>query len=142
MSRKLEQGRTRRWCDTRTLKEASAGLQYPSETNAPFEAFGWPQGEGKPDKARVLELAGLPPDTPVRVKTVDAFFKDATEEQDWMDQDERAEAQGFRQLVQTIKGALSDVKVFVVGQEAEKDAYIVGRAESGWAGLKTKVVET
>jgi hypothetical protein len=31
--------------------------------------------------------------------------------------------------------------VFEVGR-TEKDVYIVGRAESGWAGLKTKVVET
>jgi Nuclease A inhibitor-like protein len=34
------------------------------------------------------------------------------------------------------------VKVFLVGKGAEKDAYIVGRVDGGWAGLKTKVVET
>jgi hypothetical protein len=31
--------------------------------------------------------------------------------------------------------------VFLAGR-AEGDAYIVGRAESGWVGLKTKVVQT
>jgi hypothetical protein len=37
---------------------------------------------------------------------------------------------------------LSDVKVFEVGN-VEKDVSIVGRVEGdGWAGLKTKVVET
>ena len=36
---------------------------------------------------------------------------------------------------------MSDVKVFEVG-DTEKDVYIVGRTESGWEGLKTKVVET
>jgi hypothetical protein len=32
-------------------------------------------------------------------------------------------------------------KVFQVGR-VESDVYIVGRAESGWAGLKTKTVQT
>jgi Nuclease A inhibitor-like protein len=52
-----------------------------------------------------------------------------------------AVVQRFKQLVQTIKETLKDVKVFLVGK-AEKDAYIVGRTDGGWAGLKTKVVET
>jgi hypothetical protein len=41
-----------------TLKKASEGLLFPSETDAPFEPFVWEGEEGKPDKARVLELAG------------------------------------------------------------------------------------
>src|SRR5437879_6306462 len=121
-----------------TLKSASRGLLFRSETDAPFTVFEWPGQEGKPDKARVLELAGLPPGTPVRTKSLDAFFKDATQEQDWMDDQEKAEAQRFKQLVQAIKDNLADVKVFLAGR-AESDAYIVGRAESGWAGLKTKI---
>jgi hypothetical protein len=110
-------------------------------TDAPFEPFEWPSEQGKPDKARVLELAGLPPGTPVKVKGLDAFFKDTTREQDWMDDGEKAEAQRFKQLVQAIKDNLADGKVFLAGR-VESDAYIVGRAESGWAGLKTKVVQT
>ena len=39
------------------LKRASQGLLFPSETDAPFEAFEWPGEQGKPDTARVLELA-------------------------------------------------------------------------------------
>jgi hypothetical protein len=124
-----------------TLKKASEGLLFPSETDAPFETFEWPGEEGKPDKTRVLELAGLPAGTPVKAKGVDAFFKDATREEDWHDDKEKAEEQRFRQLVQAIKDNLKDVKVFVAGR-AEKDALVVGRTDSGWAGLKTKVVET
>jgi hypothetical protein len=125
-----------------TLKKASAGLQYRSETDAPFEAFEWPGEEDKPDKARVLELAGLAANTPVKMKGLDAFFTDQTKEEDWHDDEERAEAQKFRDLVQTLKEALADIKVFLVGKGAEKDVYIVGQAGEGWAGLKTKVVET
>ena len=127
--------------DVSALKTASQGLLFPSETDAPFEAFDWPGEQGKPDKARVLELAGLPPGTPVRVKGLDAFFKDATTEQDWHDDQEKAEVQKFKQLVQTLKESLADVKVFLAGG-AESDAYVVGRAEAGWAGMKTKVVQT
>jgi hypothetical protein len=123
------------------LEQASKGLLFPSETDAPFEAFEWPAEEGKPDKARVLELAGLPAGTPVKAKGVDAFFKDATREEDWHNDEEKAEVQRFRQLVQASKDNLKDVKVFLAGR-AEKDAFIVGRTDSGWAGLKTKVVET
>jgi Nuclease A inhibitor-like protein len=124
------------------LKKASAGLLFPSETDAPFEPFEWAGQEGKPDKARVLELAGLPPDTPIKTKSLDAFFKDVTQEQDWMDEGEKAEVQRVKHLVQALKDNLGDVKVFLAGGRAEKDAYIVGRAEEGWAGLKTKVVQT
>src|SRR5438105_3464901 len=59
-----------------------------------------------------------------------------TKEQDWMDAGERAEAQRFKHLVQTIKDNLSDVKVFLVGGGAEKVAIVVGRTEAGWAGLR------
>jgi hypothetical protein len=124
------------------LAKASAGLLFPSETDAPFEAFEWPGEQGKPDKARVLELAGLPPDTSVKAKGLDAFFKDATQEQDWHDDQERAEVQRFKDLVKTLKESLKDVKVFVAGR-TESDVYVVGRAEAGgWAGLKTKMVQT
>ena len=58
-----------------------------------------------------------------------------------MDDEEKPEVQRFKQLVQALKDNLSDVKVFLAGG-AEKDVFIVGRADAGWAGLKTKVVET
>jgi hypothetical protein len=75
------------------------------------------------------------------VKSLDASFRDATQEQDWMDEEEKAEVQRFKGLVQAIKDNLSDVKVFLAGR-AEADAYIVGQTESGWAGLRTRVVQT
>lgn len=124
------------------LKAASKGLLYRSETDAPLEAFEWPGEEGKPQKARVLELAGAAATTPVKVRGLDAFFADATQEQDWHDDEEKAEVERFNQLVQTLKETLEDSKVFLLGRGAEKDAYVVGRTDSGWAGLKTRVVET
>jgi hypothetical protein len=90
----------------------------------------------------VLELAGLPGNTPVRTKSLDAFFLDVTEEQDWHDDEEKAQVERFKQLVGTLKETLKDVKVFLAGEAAESDAYIVGRTEAGWAGLRTRVVQT
>jgi hypothetical protein len=125
-----------------TLKEAGKGILFRSDTDAPFEAFAWPDGQGKPDKARVLELAGLPPTTAVRTKSLEAFFDEATLEEDWHDEEEKQEVEKNKQLVKSINAALADVKVFETGRGVEKDVYIVGRAEAGWAGLKTKVVES
>jgi histidine triad (HIT) family protein len=123
------------------LKKASEGLTFQSETDAPFEVVEWPGEQGKPDKARVLELAGVPAGTAVKVKGIDSFFKDSTAQEDWQEDEERAEVQRFKQLVQALKDTLTDAKVFVVGKP-ESDAYVVGRTDSGWAGLKTKVVQT
>jgi hypothetical protein len=58
-----------------------------------------------------------------------------------MGEGETAEAQRFQQLVRTLKENLSEVKVFLAGG-AESDAGIVGRTDSGWAGLKTQVAQT
>jgi hypothetical protein len=79
--------------------------------------------------------------TPDDVQRRIGFFKDATTEEDWHDPQEKAEVQRFRQLVQTLKETLKDVKVCLVGK-TESDAHLVGRTDSGWAGLKTRVVQT
>ncbi len=49
----------------------------------------------------------------------------------------------FQKLAKVLKEQLAGVEVYKVGEEAEKDVYIVGRAVDGrWSGLKTQVVET
>ena len=89
-----------------TLKEASKGLQFPSETDVPFEPFLWEGEEGKSDKTRVLELAGKPPKTPAKVMSLDSFFKDVTTEEDWHNAEEKEEVRRFRDFVQTLKKTL------------------------------------
>ncbi len=51
-------------------------------------------------------------------------------------------ATALQSLGQTIEDNLSDRKVFPAGGRVEKDAFIVGRTEAGWAGLRTKVLQT
>ena len=127
---------------TQALKKASQGLLFPSETDAPFEPFEWPGEQGKPDKARVLELAGLPPNTPVKVEEPGRLLQGRDQGGGLARrggegggpevQAARAGAQGGAGGRQGVPG----------GQGVESDVYIVGRPEAGWAGLKTKVVET
>jgi hypothetical protein len=49
----------------------------------------------------------------------------------------------FQALRKALEGQLSCITVYKVGDEAEKDAYVVGKTADGrWAGLKSTVVET
>jgi hypothetical protein len=49
----------------------------------------------------------------------------------------------FDALAKTLQEQLSGVKVYRVGEEPERQVYIVGKGPDGrWAGLKTPVVET
>jgi len=51
--------------------------------------------------------------------------------------------QKFDKLAKPVDEQLSGVKVYKVGDEAEKRAYVVGKTKDGkWAGLRTTVVET
>ncbi|MEG4496652.1 nuclease A inhibitor family protein [Microcoleus sp. F10-C6] len=123
------------------LQQASKGLLFLSESDAPFEVIHWPaQGELTPPK--LLQLTGHPPDAPVELRTVDDFFAIATVEEDWHDQDERETVQRFHNLVSILKQNLSQLQVYRVGS-IDIDAYIVGVTDGGeWAGLSTKLVET
>ncbi len=114
------------------LKKASKGLRYTSETDAPFEPFAW-KASGKLTKSSLLDLAGASKGTAVEQDSLDNFFAAVPPE----------DKARFQQLRQALQDQLSAIKVYKVGDEAQKDAYIVGKAADGrWAGLKTTVVET
>ena len=49
----------------------------------------------------------------------------------------------FDKLAAAVKQQLSGVKVYKVGDDPERQVYVVGKTSDGkWAGLKTTVVET
>src|SRR5436309_2216284 len=115
-----------------TLKKASKGLVYTSETDAPLEPFAW-EGGGKLTAARVRELAVAEKGTAVEQTTLADFFGAVPDE----------DKEKFQALTKALQEQLSGVKVFKVGDEAERQVYLVGKAPDGrWAGLKTTVVET
>lgn len=123
------------------LKQASKGLLFLSESEAPFEVIHWPaQGELTP--AKLLQLTNHPPDAPVEMRTVDDFFAIATQEEDWHDEEERETVKRFQNLVSILKQNLSQLQVYRVGS-IEIDVYIIGVTDGGGLlGLSTKLVET
>ena len=115
-----------------TLKKAAKGLKYTSETEAKLEPFLWEDGDKLTD-AHLLELAGEEEGAAVEQESLDDFFHAVPPE----------DKEKFDALAKVLKEQLSGVKVYKVGDEAEKQAYIVGKTKDGqWAGLKTTVVET
>ncbi len=105
---------------------------YTSESEDRLEAFLWEDG-GKLTRKHLLELAGAKAGTQVEESTLDDFFHAVPPE-------DRA---GFDALATVSGQQLSGVKVYKIGNEAEKEACIAGKTGDGhWAGLRTTVVET
>jgi hypothetical protein len=114
------------------LQQAAKGLRYTSETDAPLDAFAWDDGAALTTK-HLLELANVEPGEKVEMDTLENFFYAVPPE----------DKTKFDALAKALQGLLTGIKVFKVGDEAEKEAYIVGKTTDGhWAGLKTTIVET
>ena len=123
------------------LKQASDGLQCMSESDYPFEVFQW-EGQEPLTAETVITQTNHRPDTPVEVVQLDEFFQNATQEEDWHNDEEKETVKRSQALVETLKTHLSDIQVYRLGT-VEIDVYIVGKTPSGnLAGLSTKVVET
>ncbi len=114
------------------LRSASKGLVFTSDTDAKLQPFAWKDG-GDLSAEGVLEHAGADADTPVEETTLDRFFRAVPSE----------DRPQFDRLTKVLQQQLSGIKVYKLGDDAEKPVYIVGKtADSRWAGLKTTVVET
>jgi hypothetical protein len=124
------------------LTQASKGLEFPSESEYPFEPFLW-KGDGTAlTSEQIIQKAGLRGTSKTKVVDLDSFFQPATEEQDWFGPEEKETMKKFRNLVQVLKANLKDIQVLRAGK-TEIEVVILGRTCDGdWAGLKTRVVET
>lgn len=124
------------------LEQASRGLTYQSETDAPWTVVSWPSAEGEPAGEAVKKKGRHRADAPVKAQTLDDFFAPLVEDKDWYGGEEKAVAAHYRSLLNVIRGRLTVPKVFRVG-ERRVAVYLIGQAkEGGWAGLKTTAVET
>jgi hypothetical protein len=116
------------------LEKASKGLLFPSESEAPFKSFLWQDAGGKLSKARLRELVKAEEDTSIEEMGLDELFQSSVPSEDMP---------RFKKLADAIKSNLSGVTVYKVGDEAEREVYIVGKTSDGqYAGLQTSVVET
>jgi hypothetical protein len=112
-----------------------------SESEYPLEPFLWDDTSELSPQA-LLEKLHRPADTPVEERPLNAFFEPAIRQEDWYNDDEKAIAQRFQSLLDTLKQVLQDPLVYRVGR-VEIDVYITGKTPAGHiVGLKTKVIET
>lgn len=123
------------------LKSLTEGLSYQSESDYAVEPYARAANDGAPS-AEEFAKGKEGEDADVRELDFDSFFGNYTDEQDWWGEEERAVAAKFQALVKFLKESLSDIKVYRVGG-VEADVYVVGKTSTGgFAGVKTKIVET
>jgi hypothetical protein len=124
------------------LHQAAAGLTYPSETDAPWTAFAWPDATGIPTGGDVRRRGEQKPHAAIGEQTLDALFTPLAQMQDWFGDKERMAAAKNQALFDVVKRLLTGPKVFRFG-ERKVAIFVVGQVrEGGWAGLKTMAVET
>jgi hypothetical protein len=124
------------------LRDAVEGLVYISETDAPWEAFAWPEAAGSPTAEEVRRLGGHPPDAPAEESDWFEFIEPKTTDEDWHGDAERADVRRYRRLREVVERRMTDVRIVRIG-EIEVTTYVVGRAvEGGWAGVRARAVET
>lgn len=123
------------------LKSLTEGLSYQSESDYAVEPYAREADKGAPS-AEEFAKGRAGEDAAVREMDFDSFFGNYTNEQDWWGDEERAVAKKFQALVAFLKESLKEIKVYRVGG-VEADVYVVGKtASGGFAGVKTKVVQT
>jgi Nuclease A inhibitor-like protein len=124
------------------LASLTKGLLFMSESDYPLEPFVFEKGGAAATARDAAVEKGADSKAEFKELNFDSFFGNATREQDWQGEEARATVKKFQALVGFLKESLSDIKVYRVGG-VDADVYVVGHTKSGgFAGVKTKVVET
>lgn len=123
------------------LEAAARGLLYISETDAPLTPFFWPTESEKVSPQVIKQNAKLETTSEVSTQELDEFFEPVAIEEEWMNDEEKTEAQRFQNLQKILEENIKGIKIFRFG-ETNLDVFIVGKTEGGFAGVRTKVVET
>jgi hypothetical protein len=115
------------------IRKACEGLEYPSESDTPFEVIHWPAAGAATAQAQVA--AHNRPGRKIEELTPDDFFAELFESDD---------GDRYRHLRATLEAHVKDLKIFRVGSgEVRVDIYLLGQSASGdWIGLHTSSVET
>jgi hypothetical protein len=125
----------------RQLQQATDGLLFPSETDAPVYVFVWRDRAPFSPQA-LLQHRGYHSTTPIQETSIERFFRSVTTPRDWHGPEEQERVQRFTALRDLLQTELSDVTVYKIGTGAI-DVYVVGRDGSGnYLGITTHVVET
>lgn len=121
------------------LQEATQGLLFPSETDAPLVPFVFPLTAHVRDLQRVQDLLGIERGHFVEQTTLTRFFRPVVVSGYGKNPETTAR---FCLLARVLKENLRTLKVWRVGK-MDLDVYVVGRSAQGnLAGVRTRVVET
>src|SRR4051812_13502100 len=96
------------------IRQAAEGLEYPSESDAPFEVLRWAAASAT--SAREAVKAKSAKDAPIEEVKVEAFFGQL---------DETSDAARFRALRAALEAALTNLTVLRVG-EVNVTIYVLG----------------
>jgi hypothetical protein len=123
------------------IAEAARGLLYPSETDAPLEAYRFPARE-EPSPEALLRAEARDPGTPVEEASVEDFFAPLVTPREGATEAEIEDARRWTALLVLLARELADLRVYRVGA-VDIDAFVIGKHEQGaWIGLRTRLVET
>ena len=123
------------------IEEQANGLLMPSETDAPMTVKYWPSEKIELLPGDVAVLVEQKADESVEIETVAEFFKSAATIEDWMTDNDKANAQRFQKLIQTLETQLEKPQVYLFG-EGERTVVVIGKVKGGFGGIVTLVVET
>lgn len=125
------------------LETLVEGLQMPSETDAPFRVFFVNESPDEPKSADFARMAGIETKDgdAVETRSLSDLLDGPAQEEDWMRDEDKAIARRFAALRAFLNANFAEIEVLAWG-DAEKQIVIIGRAEGGFVGLVTLVVET
>jgi Nuclease A inhibitor-like protein len=128
---------------TQQMTAAVAGLNWLSETDAPFEIGCWTDiSQQGLTVDQVISQAQLPPETSVEVISLDDFLDPVTQPQPWHGEEDAQIVEQFQGLRVLLEQTLTQIRVYRCGM-GELDIYVVGQTpDLGWLVLHTTAVET
>jgi hypothetical protein len=120
---------------------AAEGLLVPSESDAPFTPFRWPE-PGPLTPAALLAHLGLPPTTPIATRTLGTTLDPLTAEHPWFNESQRVAARRFAALRDLIATTLTNIVVYRLGRIRITLIIAGGDSAGSWIGLQTTLIET
>lgn len=113
------------------LKKTIEGLEYPSESDSPFDLFQWPPSPQPQDQQLTARAKGRK----ITQVPIDQFFSDLNDSED---------APRFTQLRRALETSLKNLHIYRVGEgETTVDIYLIGQTPTGaCAGVHTQSIET
>ena len=124
-----------------SLREATAGLYYMSETDAPFDVIEPMSVEGEIAVA-LSERFALEPDAKTEYQNFATLFDRLCAKKDWHDARQLATVEKFATLRRILEENLSDLKVVRIGF-IRITVFVVGKDPLGRiTGVKTFSVDT